>query len=121
MQLEFEGQCVDPACVDHGDWATDFPAATGTIVAPLDCTDEEVAETAEMFGLAACRRRHSKTLTLQARELAAGARVMIGTQPVPPVEHVLLYPVEASAEVHTMFPDGSLQPVRRGRGRACHS
>jgi hypothetical protein len=47
--------------------ATDFPAATGTIVAPLVCTEEEAAQAGEIFGLAACQRMHSKTLTRQAR------------------------------------------------------
>jgi hypothetical protein len=84
--------------------ATDFPAVTGTIVAPLDCTEEEEAEAAEMFGLATwnisavCRRRHAKALTRQARALAPDDE-----------EHVLLYPIEASTQLHTMFPDGSLQ------------
>jgi hypothetical protein len=49
-----------------GGRATDFPAATGTIVAPLDCTEKEATQADDMFGLATCRRRHSKTLTLQA-------------------------------------------------------
>jgi hypothetical protein len=65
-----------------------------------------------MFGLAVCHRRHSKMLTLQARELAAGAHVMFGMRPMPQADHVLLYPVEASAQLHTMFSNGSLQLVQ---------
>jgi hypothetical protein len=106
VQLEFVGQCVDPACIDDGDWATDFPAVTGTLVTPLDCPPG--ATEAE---LTACRLAHSKKLSRQARELTAEVHEMFGMPVAQQAEHVLLYPVEASQQLRTMFPDGSLQPL----------
>ena len=36
---------------------------------------------------------------------------MFGMQPLLQAHHVLLYPIEASAQLHMMFPDGTLQLV----------
>jgi hypothetical protein len=53
--------------------ATDFPAATGTLVSPLDCPPD--AAEAE---LTTCRLAHAKELTRQARELTVEAHEMFG-------------------------------------------
>jgi hypothetical protein len=106
VQLSFVGQCVDPACVDNGDWATDFPAVTGTITTPLSCSPS-LSETE----LATCRLEHAKGLSRRAQELAAQRHEMFDQPPLPHVDHVLLYPVEATAQLHTMFDDGRLEIV----------
>jgi hypothetical protein len=53
--------------------ATDFPAATGTLITPLDCPPD-----ATEAKLTTCRLAHSKELTRQARELTAEAHEMFG-------------------------------------------
>jgi hypothetical protein len=104
VQLSYHGMCVDPSCVDHGGWATDFPAATGTITTPVPC---------ETTDLDACQQTRSKQLVEQALEVDAQARTMFGEPALSLADnintHILLYPIEGTAQLHTMFDDGTLQ------------
>eukprot|EP01052_Picozoa_sp_SAG31_P026900 SAG31_NODE_2473_length_5638_cov_3.074134_2_plen_647_part_00 len=126
VELKFEGYCISPQCVDNGAWATEFPSTVGNITAPLLCNlGVDAAE---------CRREHSKRLTddTQEAEREAQQQAMFfepeQTQPIlDPIEtqdaerealqaamfsgsaHVLLYSIESTAIMHTMFDDGFIQ------------
>lgn len=111
-ELRAEGQCTNPQCIDNGLWATQFPSAAGNLTSPLVCNAGDDAS--------ACRHRHSRQLMVDTQEAEALEVAMFssnsllqpGSAPNAPVEtrgHVLLYNIESTQLMHTMFGDGYLE------------